>query len=96
MKKLMATLALSAAILAPGTAIAQDRDHDHHDDRGFYDEHHKDYHKWNDHEDRAWRIYEQQHHRKYVAFAEARERDRQDYWGWRHNHSDSLLKIDIR
>jgi hypothetical protein len=98
MKKLLATLALSAAILAPGMAIAQDHhgDRDHHDDRGFYDKHHKDYHKWNDHEDRAWRIYEEQHHRKYEDFSRARERDQQAYWGWRHNHSDAILRIDIR
>jgi Ni/Co efflux regulator RcnB len=92
MKNLMATLVLSAAILAPRMAVAQD----HHDDRMYHDNHHKDDHHWNDHEDRAWRIYREQHHRKYVSFEEAKERDRQDYWAWRHNHSDALLKIDIR
>jgi hypothetical protein len=98
MKKLMATLVLSAAILMPRIAVAQDHrdDRDRHGDHDYYDKHHKDHHQWNDHEDRAWRIYEEQHHRKYVAFQDARERDRQDYWGWRHNHSDSLLRIDIR
>ncbi len=24
------------------------------------------------------------------------ENDQQAYWGWRHEHSDTLLKIDIR
>ncbi len=98
MKKLLATLALSAAMLVPQMLLAQDHDRrdDHHDDRGFYDKHHKDYHKWDDHEDRAWRIYNEQHHRKYVDFQAANERDRQAYWGWRHDHSDALLKIDIR
>jgi hypothetical protein len=25
-----------------------------------------------------------------------RERDRQAYWGWRHDHSDAQLKIEVR
>jgi Ni/Co efflux regulator RcnB len=98
MKNLMATLVLSAAILAPGLAIAQDRDHDrdHHDERVYHDKHHRDDHHWDDHEDRAWRIYQEQHHRKYMSFQQAKERDRQNYWAWRHDHNDSLLRIDIR
>ncbi|HMF77189.1 MAG TPA: hypothetical protein VK604_16140 [Bryobacteraceae bacterium] len=100
MKKLLATFALSAALVVPQIVMAQDHDrrddHDRQDDRGFYDKHHKDYHKWDSHEDRAWHIYEEQHHRKYVDFNAARESDRQAYWAWRHNHNDSLLKIDIR
>jgi hypothetical protein len=94
MTKLLTVLALSAALLTPGLAIAQD--HDHHDDRGFYDRDHKDYHKFDDHEDKAWRMYLREHHRKYVDWHHVNEHDQQDYWNWRHNHSDALLKIDIR
>ncbi len=93
MKPVLIALTLSAAILiGSGAASAQD----HRDDRGYYDKHHRDYHQWNDHEDRAWRIYNEQHHRNYVEWNRAHYRDQQAYWNWRHNHSDSLLRIDIR
>jgi uncharacterized protein YxeA len=93
MKSVLIALTLCAAIsIGSGNALAQER----RDGRDYYDKHHRDHHQWNDHEDRAWRIYNQEHHRNYVEWNRARNRDRQAYWDWRHNHSDSLLKIDIR
>jgi uncharacterized protein YxeA len=92
-KKTLSVLTLSAALLiGTGTAVAQE----HRDGRDYYDKHHKDHHQWNDHEDRAWRMYNEQHHLKYVDWNRARNRDQQAYWNWRHSHSDSLLRIDIR
>jgi uncharacterized protein YxeA len=93
MKSVVIALTLSAAILiGSGAALAQE----HRDGRDYYDKHHRDRHQWNDREDRAWRMYNQERHRKYVAWDRARNRDQQAYWDWRHNHSDSLLKIEIR
>jgi hypothetical protein len=40
-------------------------------------------------------MYVQQHH-GYPDWDRANERQRNDYWKWRHNHSDSILKINIR
>jgi hypothetical protein len=37
-----------------------------------------------------------ENHRKNTNFAKLKENDRQTYWGWRHDHSDALLKIEIR
>jgi hypothetical protein len=37
-----------------------------------------------------------ENHRKYRDFNRIDENDRQAYWGWRHEHSDAVLKIDIR
>jgi hypothetical protein len=37
-----------------------------------------------------------QNHRKYHNFSTLKENDQQAYWGWRHDHSDVLLKINIR
>ena len=52
MKKLAICLSITGALLVPSYAVAQDRD-DHHDGaHRYYDRHHKDYHEWNDHEDR--------------------------------------------
>ena len=93
MKKLCITLSLSAALALPFYAVAAPQDHD---DRGYYDRHHKDYHKWDDHEDRAYHAYWEQHHRPYVEWTAASPSQQQAYWDWRHRHSDAVLKIDVR
>jgi len=66
------------------------------DDRRYHDQRHNDDHTWNDHEDKAYRIWVRENHRKYVDFDRLRAEDQQAYWAWRHEHSDALLKIDIR
>jgi len=69
---------------------------DDHRERRYRDARHNDDHVWNDHEDRAYRLWVQENHRKYNDFDRLKERDRQSYWDWRHDHSDAQLKIDIR
>jgi len=41
-------------------------------------------------------VYVKDNHRKYRDFAKVNENDQQAYWDWRHEHSDALLKIDIK
>jgi hypothetical protein len=41
-------------------------------------------------------MYWQQRHRPYVEWSRANERERERYWAWRHNHSDAVLRINIR
>jgi hypothetical protein len=72
-------------LCAPTTRLAPNHDKQHNDD-----------HAWSSHEDKAYRIWAKENHRKYRDFAKLNEGDQQAYWGWRHEHSDSLLKIDIR
>jgi hypothetical protein len=100
MRKLLLILPMSGALLLSTSLFAQNRDHDRgrddHDNRHHaYDKKHKDYHDFDEHEDRAWRVYWQQHHRDYVDWDRASERQRQDYWNWRHSHSDAVLQINI-
>ena len=83
---------MTALALAPAALQAQDRDHA----RSYHDKQHNDDHEWNNHETRAYRIYLRQNHRRYHDFSRLKENDQQAYWGWRHEHSDALLKIDIR
>ena len=64
--------------------------------RTYHDKQHNDDHEWNGHEDRAYRMYAKENHRKYRDFSTLKENDQQNYWGWRHDHSDALLKINIR
>lgn len=92
-KVLISALPLAIALLAPVSLKAQDHDRD--DRHHIYDAHHHDYHDFDEHEDRAYRIYWQQRHRDYVDWDHASARQRQAYWDWRHNHSDVDLHIDI-
>jgi len=84
---LLTPLALSPAIM---------RADDDRRERHYHDARHNDDHVWNDHEDRAYHMWVEENHRKYSDFAHLKERDRQAYWDWRHDHSDAQLKIDIR
>jgi hypothetical protein len=84
---------LGAALIVPITLTPTAlRAEDH---RTYQDKEHNDEHAWNDHEDRAYRMWVKENHRKYQEFAKLKEEDQRAYWGWRHNHSDALLKIDI-
>jgi hypothetical protein len=62
----------------------------------YHDKEHNDDHQWNAHETQAYRMYAKQNHRKYQEFSTLNDNDQQAYWGWRHDHSDALLKINIK
>jgi hypothetical protein len=65
--------------------------------RTYHDQRHNDGHQWSNHEDQAYRIiYAKENHRKYSNFSKLKDNDQQAYWGWRHEHYDALLKIEIR
>jgi hypothetical protein len=53
-----------------------------------YDRDHKDYHVWDDHEDKAYRAYLGERHRDYVEYKKLNRKDQSDYWKWRHEHPD--------
>ena len=93
MKTLLTTALMSAALtipltLAPVQLTAADR--------RYHDKGHNDDHEWNSHEDKAYRMWTKENHRRYTPFDKLREEDRETYWGWRHNHSDADLRINIR
>ena len=91
---LCAALAVPIA-MAPTTLRADDQKTDQRNARKYHDKGHNDDHEWNNHEDQAYRAYLKENHRKYRDFAKLKDEDQQSYWGWRHEHSDALLKIDI-
>jgi hypothetical protein len=66
------------------------------DDRTYHDKAHDDEHHWDSHEDRAYRVYVKENHRKYRQFSTMPENDQEAYWAWRHEHSDAVLKINVR
>jgi hypothetical protein len=80
MRKYLSALILAGALCAPAAIHAQER---------YYDRDHRDYHEWNDGERRAWDhwLREERHH-EFHDYARAKERERRDYWRWRHDHPD--------
>jgi hypothetical protein len=82
---------MCAAVLTPITvAPIALRAQDH---KTYHDKDRNEDHEWNDHEDKAYRMWVKERHRKYVDFAKMKEEDQQAYWAWRHDHSDVVLKI---
>ena len=93
---------LAAALAAP-VAIAQQDDQRRGDDQRqqqdqdnrntenqnrVYDRGHKDYHNWDDNENRAWGQYRTEHHRDPQEFSKANNKEQAHYWDWRHAHPD--------
>ena len=80
------TLFLAAAFASPAPMLAAPTPQDVQ--VRVYDEHHKDYHNWDEREDRAWHRYLKEKHRKYHEFNKAEKREQEEYWDWRHDHPD--------
>jgi hypothetical protein len=93
MRRLLSVASLSALCLTP---LAWAPTELRAEDRVYHDAQHNDDHHWNNHEDRAYRVWVKENHRKYRTFGKLKVEDQQAYWGWRHEHSDALLKIDVR
>jgi len=81
----VAPLALSA--LAPSQERREERREERERER-YYDKHHKDYHDWDDNENRCYHIYLEQRRRPFIEFRIQRESERQRYWRWRHEHPE--------
>jgi hypothetical protein len=85
----VAGLLMAASVVAPVALIADD----HHGEKRYYDRDHRDYHYWNDGEDRQYRAYLVEQHREYVPFVKVNVRRRQEYFRYRHEHG---FQVEIR
>jgi hypothetical protein len=82
---LLSAALITSIAIAPAALQAEDR-------RTYHDKGHNDDHQWSNHEDKAYRAWGKENHRRYRSFSRINENDQQAYWGWRHEHSDSLLR----
>jgi hypothetical protein len=80
-------LLMAASVVAPVAMMADD----HHGEKRYYDRVHRDYHYWNDGEDRQYRAYLVERHEAYVPFVHYRHRP--EYFRYRHEHG---FEIGIR
>jgi hypothetical protein len=53
-----------------------------------YDKSHKDYHNWDDNEDRAYTQFRGSHPTYNVTFGKTSSRQQSTYWNWRHSNPD--------
>ena len=52
--------------------------------------------EWNEREAGLTASSWKQNHRQYHDWAKAKRAEQDEYWRWRHSHSDVELKLDIR
>jgi hypothetical protein len=83
---LMAPLSVTPAMFAAEVVTA----------RTYHDSVRNEDHKWDKNEDRAYRNYVKQNHRRYKSFDRLKENDQSAYWGWRHDHPDAPRSIKAR
>jgi len=83
MRRYLTTLLLGIAICGPATVGAKEHS------KRYYDSSRKDYHEWNEQEERAYRHWiEAERHRTYHPWAKTRREEQREYWHWRHEHPD--------
>ena len=95
---LFSCVLLSAALAAPSAvrAAAQPQDNgrqdegrrDDKDRKRVYDRDHKDYHNWDDNEDRAYTQFRGSHKTYNVTFSKTTPKQQTTYWNWRHANPD--------
>jgi hypothetical protein len=96
MNRFLLLSALLVGTTMVGPVIARADDANHHEKR-YYDRSGKDYHTWNNNEDRAYRSYLQEQHQDYRDFNRVKRPQQQQYFTWRHQHPDNtLFKIEIK
>lgn len=90
-------LLLGTALIAPIVVRADGDDHPYnkryYENRRYYDREGRDYHVWNDREDRAYRFYLGDQHKEYREWRAVKEPERREYYQWRHTHPDAVIEV---
>jgi hypothetical protein len=84
----IASLFLTAALAAPLSLMAAPRPQEASVQVRVYDKQHRDYHNWDDNENRAWGQYLSENHRDAHEYSKSNKREQSQYWNWRHSHPD--------
>jgi hypothetical protein len=84
----IASLFLTAVLAAPVSLMAAPRAQDAAVQVRVYDKDHKQYHNWDDNENKAWGQYLSDNHKKSHEFSTANKKEQSQYWNWRQGHPD--------
>jgi len=82
------SLFLAAVIVAPALVVTEAKAQEATVQVRVFDRDHRDYHNWDDREDRAYRRYLVEQHRSYREYNRQHDRVQRHYWNWRHSHPD--------
>ena len=88
LNRYISSLVLASALAAPVVIMAAPAPQEASVQVRVYDRNHKDYHNWDDREDRAYRGYLTEQHRNYREYNKQNSRQQRNYWAWRHSHPD--------
>ena len=92
MKRYLSAFLLSAGLLVSIGAVKADDDHrERH--RRYYDRDGRDYHVYDQQEDRAYRSYLQENKYRYRSLARQRRERQREYWRWRHLHPGVVVVV---
>ncbi len=83
MKRIVAVVLFGASLLAPVMGLAEER-------HRYYDRDRRDWHPWNEHENRAYRhwLMEERKEQRYREYRRLKTAQQRAYWRWRHDHAD--------
>ena len=85
-QRYLSAFVLTAGLVATGSVVTARAAQDVQ--VRVYDPGHKDYHNWDDREDRDYRHYLEEHHEQYRKYDKLKAKEQRDYWDWRHSHPD--------
>ena len=85
----MGSLLLTAALAAPVAIMAVPVPQEASVRVRVYDRNHKDYHNWDDNENRAWGHFLTANHRNSHEYSRSNKKEQSQYWNWRHSHPDN-------
>jgi hypothetical protein len=93
--RILGGLLLGMALIAPIVAQAQEHPYNrrYYDNRRYFDRDGRDYHVWNEGEDRAYRFYLNDQHLAYREWRTVKGPDQVAYFRWRHAHPDSVIFV---
>ena len=82
MKRFVVGLVFSASLLAPMALPAEEH--------RYYDRERRDWHAWNENENRAYRhwLMEERREQRYREYRRLKANEQRAYWRWRHDHGD--------
>jgi hypothetical protein len=85
----IASLLLATALVAPVSILAAPVPQEARVQVRVYDKQHKDYHNWDNNENRSWNRYLAENHKNSHEFSKANKKEQGQYWNYRHSHPDN-------
>jgi len=93
--RILGGILLGMATIAPIVAKAEEHPYTYnkkyYDNRRYFDRDGRDYHVWNEGEDRAYRFYLNDQHLADREWRTVKGPDQAAYFRWRHTHPDTVI-----